>query len=68
MPASGSDGFCRRCVLYESSIRTRMLPETLSGNLTVRLQVYGYIAFTAARYPKSIVELGGTGLSTPTFA
>ena len=51
-------------VLWESPIRTRVLPETLSGTLTVRLQVYGYLAFSAARLPKSIVEI--TDLTAPT--
>ncbi|MYR84081.1 phage major capsid protein [Streptomyces sp. SID685] len=54
-------------LLYESGIRSRVLPEVGSGNLTVRLQVYGYLAFTAARYPSSVVEIGGTGLIAPTF-
>jgi HK97 family phage major capsid protein len=52
-------------ILWESGIRTRVLQETLSGQLTVRLQVFGYLAFSAARYPKSIVEV--TGLTPPTF-
>lgn len=46
-------------LLYESGIRSRVLNEVGSGNLTVRLQVFGYILFTAERYPKSIVEIGG---------
>lgn len=54
-------------LLYESGIRTRVLPEVGSGTLSVRLQVYGYIAFTAARYPQSVVEIGGTGLAAPAF-
>ncbi|MGH3096950.1 MAG: phage major capsid protein [Streptosporangiales bacterium] len=54
-------------VLYESGIRTRVLPEVGSGTLTTRLQVYGYLAFTAGRYPKSVVEIGGAGLDAPTF-
>ncbi|MFF9310087.1 phage major capsid protein [Streptomyces sp. NPDC014748] len=54
-------------LLYESGIRSRVLPEVGSGTLTVRLQVYGYVAFTAERYPKSIVEIGGTGLAAPSF-
>jgi len=53
--------------LWESDVRSRVLPEVLSGNLTVRLQVYGYFAFTAARYPASIAVLSGTGLAAPTF-
>ncbi|MFJ6730001.1 phage major capsid protein [Streptomyces sp. NPDC091281] len=54
-------------LLYESGLRSRVLPEVGSGNLTVRLQVYGYLAFTAGRYPKSVVEIGGTGLIAPSF-
>lgn len=55
------------CILYESSLRTRVLPEVGSGTLTVRLQVYGYLAFTAERQPKGISVVSGSGLSTPTF-
>jgi HK97 family phage major capsid protein len=54
-------------LLWESNIRTRVLPEVGSGTLTTRLQVYGYLAFSAARYPKSVVEIGGTGLIAPSF-
>lgn len=54
-------------LLYESGIRSRVLPEVGSGTLTVRLQVYGYIAFTGARYPASVVEIGGNGLVAPAF-
>ncbi|MFG2678296.1 phage major capsid protein [Streptomyces sp. NPDC048392] len=54
-------------LLYESGIRSRAMPEVGSGTLTVRLQVYGYLAFTAGRYPKSVVEIGGAGLAAPTF-
>jgi len=46
-------------------IRARVLPETKAQNLTVLLQLYGYLAFSAARYPQSVVEL--TGLTAPTF-
>lgn len=52
-------------ILWESGIRTRAFPETLAGQLTVRLQVFGYLAFTAARYPQGTAEV--TGLTTPTF-
>ncbi|MFI5793816.1 phage major capsid protein [Streptomyces sp. NPDC051677] len=54
-------------LLFESGLRSRVLPEVGSGTLTVRLQVYGYLAFTAGRYPQSIVELGGSGLVQPAF-
>lgn len=53
--------------LWESSIRTRVLPDVGSGNLTTRLQVYGYLAFTAERYPASVAILSGTGLVAPSF-
>lgn len=52
-------------VLWESGIRTMAYPEMLSGQPTVRLQVFGYLAFTAARYPISSAEI--TGLTAPTF-
>jgi hypothetical protein len=52
-------------VLWESGIRARVLPEVKAPNLTVTLQVYSYLAFSAARYPQSVVEI--TGLTAPTF-
>lgn len=63
--------------LYESSIRTRVVLSTKdtgdgSGagarTLTSTLQVYGYIAFTAGRYPKSVAQISGSGLTTPDFS
>jgi HK97 family phage major capsid protein len=54
--------------LFESSTRARALQETRASTLTVLLQLYGYLAFTAARYPASVVEVGGTALTTPQFA
>lgn len=54
--------------LFESSVRTRALSETRAVGLTVLLQIYGYLAFTAERQPKSVVEIGGTALTAPTFA
>jgi HK97 family phage major capsid protein len=53
------------CVLWEGGIRARVLPETKAANLTVLIQIYSYLAFSAARYPQSVVEL--TGLTPPTF-
>lgn len=41
--------------------------QTGAGNLTVKLVVYGYSAFTAGRYPATHGTIGGTGLVTPTF-
>jgi hypothetical protein len=44
-------------VLWESGIRTVGYPETVSGQLTVRMQVFGYLAFTAGRYPAKLADL-----------
>jgi HK97 family phage major capsid protein len=52
-------------VLWESGIRARVLPETKAANLTVLLQIYNYLAFSAARYPASIVQI--VGLTAPTW-
>jgi hypothetical protein len=52
-------------VLWESGIRARVLPETKAQNLTVLLQIYSYLAFSAARCPQSVIEI--TGLTAPTF-
>lgn len=38
-----------------------------SGSLTVKLVVYGYVAYASGRYPGGISKIGGTGLVTPTF-
>lgn len=53
--------------LWESFLRTRVLPEVGSGTLTVRMQVYNYVAGTAGRYPAATSEIEGSGLATPTF-
>lgn len=47
--------------------------QTLGNQLTVKLVVYGYYAFTAGRYPKAVGKVGGAdssagdGLIAPTF-
>lgn len=47
--------------------------QTLGNQLTVKLVVYGYSAFTAGRYPKAVGRVGGAdtvaaqGLVAPTF-
>jgi len=51
----------------EGPLRTRVLSEVLSGNLTVRLQAYAYSALASERLPASLSEIGGTGLVTPSF-
>ena len=41
--------------------------EVLSGTLQVRILVFGYYAFTFARYAKANSIISGAGLVTPTF-
>lgn len=50
--------------LFESGVKTRVLPDVLSANLTVRFQVYGYTAL-AHRFNKSLSVISGTGAITP---
>lgn len=50
--------------LFESGVKTRVLPDVLSANLTVRFQVYGYAAL-AHRFNKSVSAISGTGTVTP---
>jgi len=53
--------------LFEGDLRTRVLPEVLSGTLQIRYQVYNYVAFLA-RYGQSITGAYGSGFATPTSA
>jgi len=46
--------------LFESGVRSRVLTDVLSANLTVRFQVYGYVAL-AHRFANSIAKITGTG-------
>ena len=50
--------------LFESGVKTRVLPDVLSANLTVRFQVYGYAALIH-RFAKSVSAISGTGAVTP---
>ena len=50
--------------LFESGVKTRVLPDVLSANLTVRFQVYGYAAI-AHRFNKAVSAITGTGTVTP---
>jgi HK97 family phage major capsid protein len=52
-------------VLWESGVKARVLPETKAATLTVLLQIFSYLAFTASRFPQSIVAI--SGLSAPAF-
>ncbi len=40
--------------------------QTGAGNLSIKLVVYGYSAFTAGRYPAAHGVISGTGLDAPT--
>jgi hypothetical protein len=51
--------------LFESSLRTRVLSEVLSGTLQIRFQIYGYVCFLV-RYGASISVIVGTGMGAPT--
>ena len=51
--------------LFESGVKTRVLPDVLSANLTVRFQVYGYAAL-AHRFNKAVSTISGTGTVAPT--
>jgi HK97 family phage major capsid protein len=46
----------------------RTFEETLSSTATIRFQVFGYSAFSAATRPDSVAVVSGTGLRAPTFS
>jgi HK97 family phage major capsid protein len=50
--------------LFEGELRTRVLPEILSGTLQIRFQVFNYMAFLV-RYGQSIAVIQGTGMAAP---
>lgn len=52
-------------ILMESGVRTRVLPDVLSANLTVRFQLYAYCAL-ANRYPAGFATIAGTGFNPQT--
>jgi len=54
--------------LMEGPLRTRVLTEVLSGNLTVRLQAYAFSSLASERLPAAISVVAGTGLTTPAFS
>lgn len=53
--------------LMEGGLQTRVLQDIGSQTLTVRLQLYAFVAFAAGRYPTAIAVISGTGLIAPTF-
>jgi HK97 family phage major capsid protein len=50
--------------LFSSGLKTAVLPDVLSANLTVRFRVHSYVAL-AHRYAKSVSAITGTGAITP---
>jgi HK97 family phage major capsid protein len=50
--------------LFEGALRTRVLPEVLSGTLQIRFQIYAYVS-QIVRYGSSIVVAQGAGLPQP---
>jgi len=53
--------------LFESAPVVRVFEQALTSTAAIRLQIFGYMAFTAARYAKSTTLITGTGLVTPSF-
>jgi HK97 family phage major capsid protein len=53
--------------LWESNLKADAFRETKADQLSVLLRVYEYVAFTAARFPKSTSIVAGTGLVQPTL-
>jgi HK97 family phage major capsid protein len=55
--------------LWEESVAPRQFrfEETLGGQLTVKLVIAGYSAFTAGHHPEGAVVVVGSSLNTPVF-
>ena len=58
-------GDLKQSYLMEGAVKTRVLPDVLSGNLTVRFQLYRYVAFTSGVRPTAVAAISGTGLTAP---
>ena len=54
-------------VKFESSLRFESSRDAGFNTLSVAFRVYAYVCFFPDRYAKSISEITGTGLVTPTF-
>lgn len=52
-------------LLLEGKPRLRIMPDVGSGTLSVKVQLYRYVAFTAARYPSATGVISSTGLTAP---
>ena len=64
------------CLLWEEGDgqpKQLRFEQTLGNQLTVKLVVYGYAAFTSGRYPQAVAQVGGfdatagQGQIAPTF-
>jgi hypothetical protein len=57
------------CLLWEApgSPMFIRVDEVNAANLSSKLVVWGFSAFTAGRYPATHGTISGTGLTTPTF-
>lgn len=63
-------GQFRKHILWEDAQGPRQFTfsdASLSSTGGVRCQCFGYMAFTAARYPKATSAITGTGLTAPTL-
>lgn len=54
-------------LLWETDPRTRVFESVGSNTLTIRLQVFGYVAYTSDRYGSAHTKITGSGLVAPTF-
>lgn len=54
-------------LLWETQPRTRVFESVGSNTLTIRLQVFGYVAYTSDRYGQAHSKITGSGLVPPTF-
>lgn len=54
-------------LLWETEPRTRVFESVGSSTLTIRLQTFGYVAYTSNRYPQAHTKITGSGLAQPTF-
>lgn len=62
-------GAFKEAILWEDSAgpRTFTFEGVTSQTAAIRVQVFGYMAFTAGRYPAATSKITGTGLAAPTF-
>ncbi|MDH6123866.1 MULTISPECIES: phage major capsid protein [unclassified Kitasatospora] len=54
-------------ILWEGNVKAEAFAQTFANQLSVFVRLYNYMSFQAARYPKSISTINGTGLTAPSF-